>query len=530
MQRFANRLAASFRRLRKDQSGATALVIGLAAIPLVMAAGAGVDYGNWVAVNSRLQAATDAAALAAGRAMNKTEEERRQIANDYFHANFGQPKNSGVPSMTMALDELGNINVTGQVTVKNYLASVAGFAETKIAAAAQVKKASEGLEVVLVFDNTGSMGQLNRLNTLKKAANDFVEILFNGKSQHPGLKIGVVPFSQFVNVGPDKATALWVDTGGLNPQSSVNFLDPAWHNWTAWQAVNDRQKSLTWPGCVESRAGAMSIDDTTPDVNNGATLFPPAFAPDEPGKVSDGQACHLWDGTRSDCGDKSGKAVYNNNYMTDSKEDGFSLDVRQRDVGKYGKNRANTNARGPDKGCNIQPILALTSTKAPVLDTIKNMKADGYTHVAEGVGWGLRVLSPTEPYTEGASWDDDTVKKVMVLLTDGENTFNVDDGANHNGSSYTAYGFLNQNRLGTTDYWTGVAAQNTMLGQACDLVKSKKVTIYTFSYNVPSATQRDLIKACATDAEKFYDPKSDEALVTNFNEIADEIRRLHLSK
>jgi hypothetical protein len=140
------------------------------------------------------------------------------------------------------------------------------------------------------------------------------------------------------------------------------------------------------------------------------------------------------------------------------------------------------------------------------------------------------VLSPTEPYTEGASWNDDTVKKVMVLLTDGENTFNVDDGANHNGSSYTAYGFLNQGRLGTTDYWTGVAAQNTMLGQACDLVKSKKVTIYTFSYNVPSATQRDFIKACATDAEKFYDPKSDEALVTNFNEIADEIRRLHLSK
>ncbi len=275
MHRFASRLAASFSRLRKDQSGATALVIGLAIIPLVMAAGAGVDYGNWVAVNSRLQAATDAAALAAGRAMNKTEEERRQIANDYFHSNFGQPKNSGVPSMTMVLDELGNINVTGEVTVKNYLSAVAGFTETKIAAASQVRKASEGLEIVLVFDNTGSMGQLNRLNTLKKAANDFVEILFNGKTENPGLKIGVVPFSQFVNVGPDKATAFWVDTGGLNTQSHANFLDPAWHNWTAWQAVNDKQKNLSWPGCVESRAGAMSIDDTTPDTNNGDTLFPP---------------------------------------------------------------------------------------------------------------------------------------------------------------------------------------------------------------------------------------------------------------
>jgi hypothetical protein len=61
-------------------------------------------------------------------------------------------------------------------------------------------------------------------------------------------------------------------------------------------------------------------------------------------------------------------------------------------------------------------------------------------------------------------------------------------------------------------------------------VKKKKVTVYTFSYNVTDPIQQGLIKACATDQEKYYEPKSDEALVTNFNEIADEIRRLHLSK
>jgi Flp pilus assembly protein TadG len=530
MKRFIRRTAANTTRLKKNESGAMALIAGLAAIPVFLAAGAAVDYGNWVAVDSRLQAAVDAAALAAARASNKTEVERKQIAHDYFHSNFGKPKNAGTPTMNMTLEANGIINVTGQVTVDNYLTSVVGMSTTALNASSQVKQASEGLEVVLVFDNTGSMGQQNRLNTLKIAAKDFVNILFGDRAEVPGLKIAVVPFSQFVNVGPDKAGEFWIDTGGLNPQSRVNFLDPDWHNWKAWQAINDKQKNLSWTGCVESRAGAMSIDDTKPDASNGATLFPPAFAPDEPGKVSDGQACHLWDGTRSDCGDKTGKAVYNNNYLTDSKEDGFSLDVRQRDVGKYGTNKANTNARGPHNGCNIQPILALNSKKAPVLDTIKFMKADGYTHVAEGLGWGLRVLSPDVPFTEGAAWDDKDVKKVMVLLTDGENTFNVADGANHNGSSYTAYGFLNQGRLGTTDYWTGVAAQNTMFKQACQLVKDKKVTVYTFSYNVPSATQRDLIKACATDAEKYYEPKTDDALVLNFNEIADEIRRLHLSK
>jgi hypothetical protein len=74
-----------------------------------------------------------------------------------------------------------------------------------------------------------------------------------------------------------------------------------------------------------------------------------------------------------------------------------------------------------------------------VLQTIKNMKADGYTHVAEGVGWGLRVLSPGEPFTEGRPYNDET-KKAMVLLTDGENTFQSQ--SNHNLSTYTAYGYL----------------------------------------------------------------------------------------
>jgi hypothetical protein len=77
-----------------------------------------------------------------------------------------------------------------------------------------------------------------------------------------------------------------------------------------------------------------------------------------------------------------------------------------------------------------------------VLNTIRNMRADGYTHVAEGVGWGLRVLSPGEPFTEGVSYDNKDITKAMVLLTDGENTF--DSEYNHNGSTYTAYGFLNQ--------------------------------------------------------------------------------------
>jgi hypothetical protein len=116
----------------------------------------------------------------------------------------------------------------------------------------------------------------------------------------------------------------------------------------------------------------------------------------------------------------------------------------------------------------------------------------------------------------------------MVLLTDGENTF--ESQSNHNKSTYTAYGYLNQERLGSSNYWTAVKQQNNLLQQACANVKAEEITVYSFAYNVPSATQRQLIKNCATSPEKYFDPPSNAALVKSFQQVADELRRLHLSK
>ena len=43
---------AHMRRLWKDQSGNMAAVVAMAAVPLMMAGGAAVDYGNWVSVQA----------------------------------------------------------------------------------------------------------------------------------------------------------------------------------------------------------------------------------------------------------------------------------------------------------------------------------------------------------------------------------------------------------------------------------------------------------------------------------------------
>ncbi len=64
----------------------------------------------------------------------------------------------------------------------------------------------------------------------------------------------------------------------------------------------------------------------------------------------------------------------------------------------------------------------------------------------------------------------------------------------------------------------------------CNNVKAEDIVVYSFAYRVDSATQRNLIRDCASDPEKYFDPPSNEALVQNFQQIADELRRLHLSR
>jgi Flp pilus assembly protein TadG len=192
-------------QFRRNQLGNMAAVTAISAIPLMMAGGAAVDFGNWVAVEARLQAAVDSAALAVGREISLSTAEKERLASDYFHANFGSPKNARTPNVTLTLD--GNkVRVDASVVVDNYLMKAVGRDSQQISTFAEVSKEATNLDVVLVFDNTGSMAKEQRLSTLKVAANDFVEILFGPRETASTLKVGVVPFSQFVNVGPQCPT------------------------------------------------------------------------------------------------------------------------------------------------------------------------------------------------------------------------------------------------------------------------------------------------------------------------------------
>jgi hypothetical protein len=58
-----------------------------------------------------------------------------------------------------------------------------------------------------------------------------------------------------------------------------------YHNKQAWDQVIKKRPQLSWAGCVEARKGELSVLDVFDGSNE--QLFPYAFAPDEPGKVSE---------------------------------------------------------------------------------------------------------------------------------------------------------------------------------------------------------------------------------------------------
>ena len=87
----------------------------------------------------------------------------------------------------------------------------------------------------------------------------------------------------------------------------------------------------------------------------------------------------------------------------------------------------------PNVKCS-RPLTRLTNVKADQLAAIDALTAMGETYIPAGLVWGWRTLSTEVPFQDGAPNTPGTrARKILVLMTDGENTRSV-SGATHDGS------------------------------------------------------------------------------------------------
>ena len=244
------------RRFKADQSGATAMLFGFAALPLLGMAGAAVDYSRAANHQSRMQLAVDATALAIVQSpSNATPQEIQQKGERYLAATLR-------PDPTVALSSLsvtraGNVvKVAAAASMNTSLIQVLGIKTMPISTYSQATWGSDEtkIEVALVLDNTGSMaetiGGKRKIDALQAAAKDLLGNLRSLAKNQDSVKASIVPFDTEVRLDPNQ-----------------NRYKP----WLGWSQQSDR---AAWTGYVIDRQAGFATSDDTPNPANPKSLYP----------------------------------------------------------------------------------------------------------------------------------------------------------------------------------------------------------------------------------------------------------------
>jgi Flp pilus assembly protein TadG len=519
-----SRLFQTLARFLGNRRGNVAVIFALSLLPVTLLSGGAVDLSQAMNARSRLAQALDAAALAVGVNTSLSNDDALDIANDFIAANYPGRELGTVTNVTVSIDdESDTVTVRGEARVRTTMLGLAGIDYITVHWESEVQRARQRLELVMVLDNTGSMGG-SKIRSLRSSAELLTEILFEAADETGDVRIGLVPFAATVNVGTQHERVWWLDPDALSPQHAE------WAGGTVevetctgrgrgrgrggrrceteeirvnhWDLF-DQVRNAAWQGCVEARLPPYDIDDTPPSVGNPATLFVPYFSPDEP-----------------DIG------RYSNDYLSD----GIGGGVTERLLNLLKYDGAWTSEYRTNRSCTTTPVTPLTTNRRQIENAISDMDASGTTNIPNGIGWGVRVISPGEPFTEGVSYADDEVIKAMVILTDGDN---VMSGRNTDlMSDYEAYGYAVDGRLGVRSSSRRVLSRalDDRTEAACDYAKSLGIRVYTITFQVSSSSTRDLMRNCASHSSLYFDSPSDEALEDAFEMIAGDLTGLRLSR
>ncbi|WP_420430824.1 pilus assembly protein TadG-related protein [Hyphobacterium sp.] len=512
-------ILANLTRLLRHKGGNVATIFSLALVPISVMGGGAVDFAQAMNARGRLAEALDAAALAVGSQTTLSVRDAEALAMDFITANYPSQEIGNVHSVTVSLDDQnGIVTVTGQSRVDTTLLGIMGMDYINVDWTSEVRRANQNLELVMVLDNTGSM-RGSKIASLRDSAALLTDILFAGASEPDDVRIGLVPFAATVNVGRQFERAWWLDPNAESPlhaqwaggarevrtcrgrgrrrTCTTEMVTP--NTWDMFDTLRFER----WEGCVEARAVPLDIEDVAPVRNNPETLFLPFFAPDEP-DISN----------------------FRNSYLRDGV--GGSILERLANLTKYNNGRPRNG--GPNNGCTTTPVTPMTGDRRIVEGAIAAMGASGYTNIPNGIAWGLRLLSPQEPFTEGVAYGDRSTIKAMVILTDGQNVLSGHNSALM--SRYNAYGYIAHGRLGvrTSSSSRLSAALDDRTAAACAYAREQGIRVYTITFQVRSSQTRRMMEDCASHPSLYFDSPSNEALEQAFEVIAGDLSNLRISR
>jgi len=505
-----------------DRSGATAVVFAVAfAVTAPLALGV-FDIYTSSQQRAKLQDALDAATLYAAKSTATTNPDLNAQGKKMLDANLKLIDDAKLVAYDFRME---GTKVVASASVELPAFAPDLFKHEPVSVGSHVERAMDNLEIALVLDNTGSMAG-NKIDTLITESKKLVDKLklAAGRSADPAnaVKIALVPFSSAVRVqGDTDLSGSNYDTGKRSGPNIPTWLDPEGlahrtgspeKRYDIFTEKTDRlaiMKGLStkWAGCVEARTYPYDVNDDPPS--------------DEP----------------------SGDNSYANNYIKDKLPDADDWKDNERDQTKYANGYRNklpntfvavggSYKPGPNAGCTLQPIIRLSNDLDKVKTAITGMKAIGTTNIPQGLVWGWHAITPNAPLADGREYTELHNRKIIILMTDGQNTFDdVRDSNNLNQSDYTGLGYIWQRMLGVGSGATSserTTAMNGRLSELCTNAKKQKIEIYTILVE-DNSTVSTLLRDCASSPAKFYNVKNVSTLGVAFDAIAGSITNLRLS-
>ncbi len=621
-------------RFRRDDRGVFAVFFAIIALVLIATSGAVVDFTSIQQTRTRAQTALDAAALALQpRITTDNVATLKTKAQALLTERLADASITAVVGNPVVNTTEGTLELTASVSKGTIFVRMVGITTLSANILSQATRKQLDLEVAMVLDNSGSMTTTmsngsSRMTNLKRAARCATDILFNSITAcddttlnnsdgltptNANVKVGISPFTEFVNVGTANKTATWMDQTGAAPVSKMGF-DNDDNDANTFSANVNRFSlytalGITWEGCVEARnhttgTGGYYYDtqDLEPSTGTPDSLYVPTFAQDQADGYDDSyindrpSACTNKDQgswlkvvTKTSCtsqaSDSSGfnnlSCGNSNTALTQKDQNGNSVTAASTEPASingqpkvctdaYDSSRTSRNPSrytvvytrscsysfsdrelherlckyvsgntvsslssgpggrtGPNADCGIA-LQPLTPTKSSIISKITAMAAGGGTNIHQGVVWGYNMLSPTAPLTEAKSFTS-TTTKVMIVMTDGENTHSwTNDYAG--ADWYTAYGYPYTGRLTGASTAALQTEMDNRTKTTCTNAKDKGIEIFTIGLSPPNQTTIDMLTNCATDSSHAYFPTTAASLVSTFQAIAGQLADLRLAK
>lgn len=461
-----------WQRFQRDDQGNIAVIFAGALMTLLAGLGAMMDYGRAYTVRTELAAKLDAALLAAAMGANQQQQANsinaadgngqiKQRVQQELSLIWSQSHGSSGATVITAKMKDGEVTATARATVPTTLLAALGEETIPVEVGSKIMVGAGEIEMVLVLDETDSMTG-SRMDTLKTASADLIEKVFDGATEPDQVKIGVVPFSQHVNVGLGQRGASWLD---LEPEYSNSSEQCT----MVYPSINCRTETVTYMSDGVERTNEQTRCDR--DLSAEPT--------EQCNTVIDKSEWYGCVGSR--------------NYPLNTQDTG-------------------SNIPGLNNYTCASELLALSTDQAVVEAKIDNLNPWGNTYIPSGLMWGWRVLSSGAPFTEAAPYSEmdggSPLRKVMVIMTDGENTKSP-DYPTHNGDD------------------SGLA--DTLTAEICSNIKASGIEIYAVTFDVTDSATKTLMENCATGKPYYFDAAGSAALMGAFEAIGDSLIQLRIA-